>query len=97
MTKLELTAEELKLVQLYARLPIGVKPRLPVWIIEIGVPLALAVYGTLTHKPVFLGAAVGGLIVMNANRMFRQFKYAHHLKSVCSKIEAHVASEKGNA
>ena len=39
MTKLELTAGELKLVQLYARLPMGVKPRLPVWIIEIGARL----------------------------------------------------------
>ncbi|HEX4972121.1 MAG TPA: hypothetical protein VFV69_13785 [Steroidobacteraceae bacterium] len=85
MTKLELTAEELKLVQLHARLPMGVKARLPVWIIEIGAPLALAVYGTLTHKPVLLGAAAGGLIVMNANRMFRQFRYADHLQSICSK------------
>jgi len=97
MTKLELTAEELKLVQLYARLPMGIKPRLPVWTIEIGVPLALAVYGTVTHQPVFLGAAIGGLIAMNANRMFRQFKYAHQIKSIFSKIEAHIALEKGNA
>jgi len=34
---------------------------------------------------------------MNANRMFRQFKYADHLQSICLKIEAHVRSGTGHA
>ena len=97
MSKLNLTSDELKLVQLYARMQTGVKPRWPVWFVEIGAPLALTVFGVVTHKPAFLGAAIGGLIVMNANRMFRQFKYAHQLKSICAKVEQHVASESENA
>src|SRR5688500_18068386 len=97
MTKLELTPDELKLVQQYARIPTGIGPRWPVWLIEIGAPLAMAIYGLVAHKPVFLGAAIGGLIVMNANRMFRQYGYVHQFKSICSKVEAHVAMEQGNA
>jgi hypothetical protein len=57
MTKLELTAEELKLVQLYAGLPMGGSNR----------------------------ACRFGSSKMNANRMFRQFRYADHLQSICSK------------
>jgi hypothetical protein len=97
MSKLQLTPDELKLVQIYARMQTGIKPRWPVWLIEIGAPLALAIYGLAGHKPHFLGAAIGGLIVMNANRMFRQFKYAHQLKSICSKVEQHVTTESANA
>jgi hypothetical protein len=67
MKKLELTPEELKLVQLYARMQTGIRPRWPIWLIEIGAPLALAVFGLVTHEPAFFGAAIGGLIVMNAN------------------------------
>jgi len=97
MNRLQFTEEEMSVMRQYARMPTGVKPRWPVWLIEIGAPLALAIYGTLSHKPHYLGAAIGGLLVMNANRMFRQFKYAHQFKSICAKVEAHMASEQSNA
>jgi hypothetical protein len=97
MAKLELSPDELKLVQLYARMPTGIKPRLPIWLIEIGAPLALAVIGLVAHESAFLGAAIGGLIVMNANRMFRQYGYVQRFKTICSKVEAHISLEQRNA
>jgi len=77
MNRLELSPKELDVIRLFARMPTSVKPRLPTWVIEMVLPLALTVYGVVTHKPTFLGAAIGGLVVLNAHRMISQIPGRH--------------------
>jgi hypothetical protein len=96
MNTLELSARELDIIRLFARMPTDVKPRLLTWLIEMGLPLALTVYGVITHQPPFLGAAIGGLVVLNAHRMFRQFKFARELQAICAKLEVHVSVAGGH-
>jgi hypothetical protein len=97
MTKLVLTPDEAKVVGLYASALTTIRSRLPIWALELGLPLACAVYGTVTRNSVFLGAAIGGLLGLNAFRMFRQFKYAREFHSICLKVENHLASGKADA
>lgn len=94
MSQLDLTPAEEKVVQLFASMPTSIKYRWPTWLLELGFPLALAIYGTLTHSTVFFGAAVGGLVAMNSVRMFRQFTFAVELQAICTKVKAHVAHQR---
>ena len=91
MTDMQLSPEEQRVVTLFAAMPREAKVRFPVWFIELVLPLALAVGGWISGHYFLIGAAFGGLLTLHAHRLFRQFKYARELQSICSKVQAHVA------
>ena len=93
MSKIQLTEREKKVIALFSAMSPSIKPRLPGWAVEIGFPVALALYRMVAQKQVFLGMAVGGLIGLNTHRMFRQFTFAKELKAICTKLQAHQSEE----
>ena len=88
MSNLQLSPEELRVVSLFAAMPRDSKLRAPVWVVELLVPLVMAVGGWLADYNVLVGAAFGGLLTLHAQRLFRQFKFARELQSVCAKVQA---------
>jgi hypothetical protein len=93
----QLSQEEQRVVALFAAMPPDAKVRFPTWFVELVVPMAMAIGGWLTGHPVFVGAAFGGLLVLHAHRLFRQFKYARELHSIFTKLQAHTAQSGPNA
>jgi hypothetical protein len=87
---MQFTQDEQRAIQLFASMPRDARVRFPTWFVELVVPLAIAMYGWLADKPVFVGAAFGGLLFQHGYRLFRQFKYARELQSICSKVQSHV-------
>ena len=90
---MQLSPEELRVVSLFAAMPRDAKVRAPVWFVELVVPLLMAVGGWLADYHVLVGAAFGGLLTLHAQRLFRQFKFARELQSVCAKVQAHSAAQ----
>jgi hypothetical protein len=85
---MQLTPEELRVASLFAAMPPEAKVRFPTWFVELVLPLVMAVAGWLLHYPALVGAAFGGLLTLHAHRVFRQFKFARELQSICSKAQA---------
>ena len=94
---MQLTPEELRVASLFAAMPRDAKVRFPIWFVELVVPLCMAVAGWLLHYSVLVGAAFGGLLTLHALRVFRQFKYARELQSICSKVESQLAYDSAEA
>ncbi len=97
MAKLIFTPEEAQVVRTYSALPTGIMVRLPSWLLQLGLPLACGLYGVTQNSRVFLGAAIGGLLGVIVVRLYYQQRYAHLFRQVCLKIQAHQATEHGDA
>ncbi|HMI38111.1 MAG TPA: hypothetical protein VK505_10860 [Steroidobacteraceae bacterium] len=97
MVKLTLTPEEAQLVRNYSALPTGIMVRLPSWLLQLGLPLACALYGVTQNSRVFLGAAIGGLFGLIVVRLYYQQRHAHLFRQVCLKIQAHQTEDHGDA
>lgn len=89
MSELTFTPEELRLIQMFAGTPRTLSSRMPSWLFEIGVPIALALCGAVSHVQSFFGAGMGWLITLYAIRSFYQFKSASVLASACTKVLLH--------
>jgi hypothetical protein len=93
MSKLNLTPEEAQAVRLFSMMPLGIGRRIHSCIAEVIPAIGLVTYGLWASRPVFVITGFGALLFFNGLRMFRQFKYATILRSICSKIEAFQKSD----
>ena len=87
MTDQKFTPEEVRIIKLYAGMPRGFGRRIHSWIAEIVPAIGLFGYGMYSEKRVFVLVGFGGLLFFALLRMWRQFKYAHLIQSIFSKID----------
>lgn len=88
MSQIPLTAEEVRVVQLFARLPTDIEPRLTSWLAEVLPAIGLCVLSYVRGSATYMVAAIAALLFFNTMRMFRQVKYSRLLQSICAKLEA---------
>ena len=95
MERLELTKEEQDVVRKFASIPTSLRARFPTWLAETLPAVALTCFGLYAGRSIYIVTAVIALLTFNALRLFRQFKYAHILQSICSKVAAHSSTRSG--
>ncbi len=89
MSGLDFSDEEQTAISLYSKMPVEIVASISSVAAEVVPAVACFAYGVYRGKLVFLILGMFLLIYMIGYRVFKQFRYAKLLKSICSKIIAY--------
>ena len=94
MNELNLSPEELKVLEQYRKLSLSKSKIINLYAVEIVPPAILVVLGLVTERTIFLIGLICILVFYNVLRVYRQTSYKEHLKSIANKIFSYISAQK---
>ncbi|RYY04025.1 MAG: hypothetical protein EOO53_03790 [Gammaproteobacteria bacterium] len=94
MNELNLSLEELKVLEQYRKLSLSKAKIINLYAVEIIPPAILVVLGLVTGRTIFFIGLICILVFYNILRVYRQTSYKEHLKSIAEKISSYVSAHK---
>lgn len=94
MNELNLSPEELKVLEQYRKLSSSKAKTINLYAVEIIPPAILIVLGLVTERIIFFIGLICILVLSNVFRIYRQTSYKEHLKSIAEKICSYVSEHK---
>lgn len=93
MNQLNLTPEELKVLEQYRKLALTKTKTINLYAVEIIPPAIFVVLSLVTERTIFFIGIIGILVFYNVLRVYRQTFYKEHLKSIAEKVCSHVSAQ----
>jgi hypothetical protein len=94
MNELNLSPEEIKVLEQYRRLSLSQAKAINLYAVEIVPSAVLVAVGAATERPIFYVGLICMLVFYNILRVYRQGAYKGHLKSIAEKVCSFLSEQK---
>ena len=94
MNELNLSPEEIKVLEQYRKLSSSKAKTINLYAVEIIPPAILVILGFVTERTIFFIGLICILVLYNVHRVYRQTSYKEHLKSIAEKVCLYISSPK---
>jgi len=94
MNELNLSPEEIKVLEQYRKLSSSKTKIINLYAVEIIPPAILVILGFVTGKNIFFIGLICILVFYNVHRVYRQTLYKKLLKSIAEKVCLYISSPK---
>ncbi len=92
MNELNLSPEEIKVLEQYRKLSSSKAKIINLYAVEIIPPVILVTLGLATERTIFFIGLIIILVLYNILRVYRQASYKEHLRSIADKVCLYIST-----